>query len=47
VASLIVLGALEERWNRTRLLWFSAQATPFLLVLFCWSRSIWLSVLLL
>jgi len=47
VASLIVLGALEERWNRTRLLWFSAKATPFLLILFCLSRSLWLSVLLL
>lgn len=47
VASLIVLGALEERSNRTRLLWVSAKATPFLLILFCWSRSLWLSVLLL
>lgn len=40
VASLIVLGALEERWNRTSLLWFSAKAKPFLLMLFCWSRSL-------
>jgi len=47
VASLIVLGALEERWSRTKLLWFSAKATPFLLILFCLSGSLWLSVLLL
>jgi hypothetical protein len=29
------------------MLWVSANATPFLLILFCWSRSLWLSVLLL
>jgi hypothetical protein len=56
VASLIVLGALEERWNRTRRCLvvfdgdcsrsgkakerFFAKATPFLLMLFCWSRSL-------
>lgn len=47
VLSLIVLGALEEKWSRKALLWFSAKATPLLLMLFCLSRTLWLSVLLL
>jgi hypothetical protein len=47
VLSLIVLGALEEKWSRKALLWFSAKATPLLLMLFCLSRKLWLSVLLL
>jgi predicted MFS family arabinose efflux permease len=47
VLSLVVLGALEERWSRKALLWFSAKATPLLLMLFCLSRTLWLSVLLL
>jgi predicted MFS family arabinose efflux permease len=47
VFSLIVLGALEEKWSRKALLWFSAKATPLLLMLFCLSRKLWLSVLLL
>jgi len=47
VLSLIVLGALEERWSRTALLWFSAKATPLLLIFFCLSRDLWLSVFLL
>mgnify|MGYP003581334535 CR=1 FL=1 len=47
VLSLIVLGALEERWSRKALLWFTALATPFLLILFCFSRNLSLSVLLL
>jgi len=47
VLSLIVLGALEERWSRKALLWFSAEATPLLLILFCLSRNLWLLVVLL
>ncbi len=47
VLSLIVLGALEERWDRKALLWFSAKATPSLLILFCMSRDLWLSIILL
>lgn len=47
VLSLIVLGALEERWSRKALLWYSAEATPLLLILFCLSRNLWLSVVLL
>jgi predicted MFS family arabinose efflux permease len=47
VLSLIVLGALEERWSRRTLLWVSAKATPLLLLLFCLSRNLWLSVFLL
>lgn len=45
--SLIVLGALEERWSRKALMWFSAEETPLLLIVFCLSRNPWLSVLLL
>jgi predicted MFS family arabinose efflux permease len=47
VVSLIILGTLEERWSRKALLWFTAMATPLLLILFCLSRTLWLSVLLL
>jgi MFS transporter, DHA1 family, staphyloferrin A biosynthesis exporter len=47
VCSLVVLGALEERWSRPTLLWVSAKGAPFLLILFCLSRSLWLSGLLL
>jgi len=47
VLSLIVLNALEARWSRKSLLWFSAKATPLLLILFCKSRNLWLSVVLL
>lgn len=47
VLSLIVLGSLQERWSRQSLLWFSAIATPSLLIFFCLSRQQWLSVLLL
>ena len=47
VLSLIVLGALEERWSRRTLLWVSAKATPLLLLLFCLSRNLRLSVFLL
>jgi len=45
VLSLIVLGSLEERWSRKALLWFSAKATPLLLIFFCLSRKFWLAVL--
>ncbi|MGH7796771.1 MAG: MFS transporter [Candidatus Binatia bacterium] len=47
VVSLIILGTLEERWSRKALLRFTAMATPLLLILFCLSRNLWLSVLLL
>jgi MFS transporter, DHA1 family, staphyloferrin A biosynthesis exporter len=47
VFSLVVLGALEERWSRTTLLWVAAKAAPFLLILFCFSRSLSMSVVLL
>lgn len=47
VLSLIVLGSLQERWSRRSLLWFSAVATPLLLILFCLSRHQWISVLIL
>jgi predicted MFS family arabinose efflux permease len=47
VVSLIILSSLQERWSRKALLWFTAMATPSLLILFCFSHSLWLSVFLL
>ena len=47
VFCLIILGILEKRWDRVSLLWFSAKATPLLLILFCLSPYLWLSVFLL
>jgi predicted MFS family arabinose efflux permease len=47
VLSLVFLEAVGRRWERETLLWFSAKATPLLLILFCFSRSLWLSVFLL
>jgi predicted MFS family arabinose efflux permease len=47
VLSLVFLEAVSRRWQRETLLWFSAKATPLLLIFFCFSRSLWLSVILL
>ena len=47
VFSLLFLDAAGRRWRRETLLWFSAKATPLLLILFCVSRNLWLSVALL
>jgi predicted MFS family arabinose efflux permease len=47
VLSLLSLEWLARRWKRETLLWASAQAAPMLLILFCFSRNLWLSVLLL
>jgi predicted MFS family arabinose efflux permease len=47
VLSLVVLGALQDRWSRAALLCVSAKATPLLLILFCLSRRLWLSIMLL
>jgi predicted MFS family arabinose efflux permease len=47
VLSLVFLEALGRRWQRERLLWFSSLATPLLLMLFCFSRRLWVSVILL
>jgi sugar phosphate permease len=46
VLSLVFLDAVGRRWRREALLWFSSKATPLLLILFCLSRSLWLSVAL-
>jgi len=46
VLSLLFLEAAGRRWRRETLLWFSAKATPLLLILFCISRNLWLSVFL-
>lgn len=47
IFSLLFLASAGERWNRETLLWLSAKATPLLLILFCLSRDLWLSVVLL
>jgi predicted MFS family arabinose efflux permease len=47
VLSLVFLEAVSRRWRPETLLWFSAKATPLLLILFCFSRSLWVSVVLL
>jgi MFS family permease len=47
VFSLLFLDAAGRRWRQETLLWISAKATPLLLILFCLSRNLWLSVALL
>jgi predicted MFS family arabinose efflux permease len=47
VLSLLFLDMAGRRWRRETLLWFGAKATPLLLILFCFSRNLWLSVILL
>jgi predicted MFS family arabinose efflux permease len=46
VLSLLFLDMAGRRWRRETLVWFGAKATPLLLILFCASRSLWLSVVL-
>jgi MFS transporter, DHA1 family, staphyloferrin A biosynthesis exporter len=46
VLSLVFLDAVGRRWQRETLLWFSSKVTPLLLILFCLSRSLWVSVAL-
>jgi predicted MFS family arabinose efflux permease len=46
VLSLIFLDAVGRRWGRETLLWFSSKVTPLLLILFCLSRTLWVSVFL-
>jgi len=46
VLSLIFLDAVGRRWDRETLLWFSSKITPLLLILFCLSRTLWISVVL-
>lgn len=47
VFSLVFLDTVGRRWRQESLLWFSAKATPLLLILFCVSRTLWISVVLL
>jgi MFS family permease len=46
VGSLLFLDAAGKRWTPEALLWVSAKATPLLLILFCYSRNLWVSVVL-
>jgi len=47
ILSLFFLASGGERWRRETLLWVSAKATPLLLILFCFSRNVWLCIVLL
>jgi len=47
IASLTLLAAAGQRWNRAVLLWVMTTITPVFLMLFCVSPALWLSVLLL
>ena len=47
VLSLVFLDTAGRRWRQESLLWFSAKATPLLLIFFCISRTLWISVVLL
>jgi hypothetical protein len=47
ITSLFFLGNSGENWRRDVMLWLSSVATPIFLILFCLSRSFWLSTALL
>ncbi|HEY6201387.1 MAG TPA: MFS transporter [Candidatus Binatia bacterium] len=47
ITSLFFLGNSGENWRRDVMLWLSSVATPIFLILFCLSRSFWLSTILL
>jgi MFS family permease len=47
VVSLFFLGSAGERWRKETLLWVTTVITPLFLILFCFSRALWLSALLL
>jgi predicted MFS family arabinose efflux permease len=47
VLSLVFLESVSRRWSRETLLWVTAKAAPLLLICFCYSRNLWLSVFML
>ena len=47
IASLFFLGNSGEKWRKDLMLWLSSAVTPVFLILFCMSRSFWLSTFLL
>jgi len=47
ITSLFFLGNSGENWRKEAMLWLSSVATPIFLILFCLSRSFWLSTVLL
>jgi predicted MFS family arabinose efflux permease len=47
VVSLFFLGSAGERWRKETLLWATTAVTPLFLILFCFSRTLWLSATLL
>lgn len=47
VASLFFLGSAGEQWRKETMLWVTTALTPVFLILFCLSRTFWLSAALL
>jgi hypothetical protein len=47
IVSLMFLATAGEKWKKVTLLWVTTTLTPLFLILFCWSRSLFLSVSLL
>ncbi len=47
IVSLLFLATAGEKWKKVTLLWVTTTLTPLFLILFCWSRSLFLSVSLL
>lgn len=47
IASLTILAAAGDRWNRAWLLWITTTLTPVFLILFCLTSFFWASVILL
>ena len=47
VASMLWVATAGEQWRRETMLWVTTALTPVFLILFCLSRTFWLSVVLL
>ncbi len=47
IVSLMFLATAGAKWKKVTLLWVTTTFTPLFLILFCWSRSLFLSVSLL
>lgn len=47
VASMLVVATAGEQWRKETMLWVTTALTPIFLILFCLSRTFWLSAVLL
>lgn len=47
VASMLLVTTAGEQWRRETMLWVTTALTPLFLILFCLSRTFWLSAVLL